>query len=987
MASELRKTGISIVGDVPWGTHFCHFYETKQDLLDTLVPYFKAGLENKEFCLWVVSNSELVTVEEAKRALEQAVPDLDRHLSDQNIEILNGLGWYLEENVFNLERITNKWDAKLKRALALGYDGMRVSGDTLWLRDRDWIDFSAYEKQLNDSIVDRPMTLLCTYPLAKSGAAEILDVVQTHQFAVARRQGEWEVIETSELIQAKAEIKRINEELEQRVAQRTRELVAANAALKREIHERRRVEEELRERAEDLAEAQRVARIGNWSYDLRTNKVIWSEELYRIFGIEKRDFDGHHESFVSRIHPDDQPRVLRTNAQTRIHGLPFDIEYRVITPRGQVRIIREVGYATQDEAGEVIRLFGTAQDITERKQSDAALRESEEKFRQMAENIREVFWMSTTDFHGALYSILYISPAYESVWGRTCESLYRDPRSFVDAIHPDDRSRVVDLIASDCEKGFEVEFRVVRPDGSICWIWNRGFPIQDESGRFYRVAGIAEDISERKLAEAFLHAKEEEFRAIVESAPDQIIRYDREFRRAYVNPAVAKAYGLPAEDLTGKPIGSVIQDVDLDVKEHELAQVRQRIAAVFDTGKSYEYELTWPMPTGRRYFNVRLCPELDLNGSVVNVLGISRDITERKQAEEQLKQSESQLAEAQHLAHVGSWSLDLPSNTVTWSEELYRMFGVRPSEFDHSYEAVIGTIHPEDRDLVRGLVENALKTHEPFSFNCRMTRPTGEVRVLHARGVVVTDEHGNPTRMYGAAQDVTKRQQAEERLRATTEQLRALSASLLSAREEEATRIAREIHDELGAALSSLRWDLEDVDEGISEWGDESKIQELRKKIEAMTTLTDTTINSVRRIASELRPIALDALGLVEAIQWQARQFQDRTEIMVRCDCDLANPGLSREKSTAVFRIFQEALTNILRHAHATKVNVLLNQEDGAFIVTISDNGRGITDDEKSGQLTLGLLGMRERAYLIGGKIDIAGFAGKGTVVTVRIPV
>jgi len=208
MATEFRKTGISVVGDAPWGTHFCHFYETKQDLLDTLVPYFKAGLESKEFCVWVVSDSELITVAEAKEALARAVPDLDRHLADENIEILNGLDWYLEENVFNLERVTKAWDAKLKRALARGYDGMRVSGDTFWLNEKIWKDFVAYEKQLNDSITDLPMTLLCTYPLAKSGAAEILDVVHTHQFAIARRHGEWEVIETPELILAKAEIKK-----------------------------------------------------------------------------------------------------------------------------------------------------------------------------------------------------------------------------------------------------------------------------------------------------------------------------------------------------------------------------------------------------------------------------------------------------------------------------------------------------------------------------------------------------------------------------------------------------------------------------------------------------------------------------------------------------------------------------------------------------------------------------------------------------------
>jgi PAS domain S-box-containing protein len=358
-----------------------------------------------------------------------------------------------------------------------------------------------------------------------------------------------------------------------------------------------------------------------------------------------------------------------------------------------------------------------------------------------------------------------------------------------------------------------------------------------------------------------------------------------------------------------------------------------------------------------------------------------------KRAEEQIKQSERQLAEAQHLAHVGSWNWDLQSNVLSWSDELYRIFGVDPQAHYPAYESFVREfVHAEDRALAEGAVERCLKTREPFSFYNRILRPDGEERVIHARGDIVSDEHGNPIRMFGTAQDVTERQQAEERLRATTEQLRALSASLQSAREEEATRIAREIHDELGATLSSLRWDLEDVVKVISESGDLSQCQELRKKIEDMMTLTDTTINTVRRIASELRPSVLD-LGLAEAIEWQARQFQDRTEIIVHGDCRLENVDLSREQSTAVFRIFQEALTNILRHSQATTANIQMKEEDGEFILTISDNGRGITEDEKSGQRALGLLGMQERAHLIRGKIEITGSDGKGTVVTVRIPI
>ena len=237
------------------------------------------------------------------------------------------------------------------------------------------------------------------------------------------------------------------------------------------------------------------------------------------------------------------------------------------------------------------------------------------------------------------------------------------------------------------------------------------------------------------------------------------------------------------------------------------------------------------------------------------------------------------------------------------------------------------------------------------------------------------------------ATDITERKLAEERLKATTEQLRALSASLQSAREEEGTRIAREIHDELGAALSSWRWDLEDIDRAISESAAQPALPERRKKIGSMIRLIDTTINTVRRIASELRPIGLDDLGLAGAIKFHARQFQDRTRIIVEYDCDLRTDKLSREHSTAIFRIFQEALTNILRHSQATRVNIQMKEENEEFCLTICDNGRGITDDEKSSQCTLGLLGMRERAQLIGGGIEITGSDRKGTVVIVRIPV
>jgi len=228
--TKLRNTGIGPVGYRPWGTHFCNFYATKTDLVEMLVPYFKAGLENKEFCVWVIS--EPLTEPEAWSALRETIPELDEYRTDGCIEILHGREWYLKHGMFDMDRVTRAWNDKMSRALDRGYAGLRVSGNTTWLERKDWSSFCHYEKMINDSVVDRNMTVLCTYPMATSGAADLLDVVSTHQFAGAMRNGCWELIESPELKRAKAEIKRMNDELELRVVERTEELETANRKLR-----------------------------------------------------------------------------------------------------------------------------------------------------------------------------------------------------------------------------------------------------------------------------------------------------------------------------------------------------------------------------------------------------------------------------------------------------------------------------------------------------------------------------------------------------------------------------------------------------------------------------------------------------------------------------------------------------------------------------------------------------------------------------------
>jgi len=233
--------------------------------------------------------------------------------------------------------------------------------------------------------------------------------------------------------------------------------------------------------------------------------------------------------------------------------------------------------------------------------------------------------------------------------------------------------------------------------------------------------------------------------------------------------------------------------------------------------------------------------------------------------------------------------------------------------------------------------------------------------------------------------EITERKRAEEELKKSREQLRALAARIESMREEEGKRIAREVHDNLGQALTVLNMNLFELESQISELGDETRRDLLLNRIRSMRNLIDTTVHAVREIATELRPRMLDDLGLEPAIEWQARDFQERTGI--QCELISENINLDQERSTAIFRIFQETLTNVARHAKATRVNIRLKEDTDKITLELEDNGRGITEKEIYNPRSLGLLGMRERALLFGGEINITGGQGKGTTVTVCIPV
>jgi PAS domain S-box-containing protein len=383
MTKELRKSGIEIIGDIPWGAHFCQFYETKEDLFDILVPYFKAGLENNEFCVWIVfpPHSE----KETKRALERSIPDVARRLAAGDLEIVPQTEWYFRDGTFD-PRIINIWEEKLARALAKGYEGMRANANEAWLTREEWEAFAAYEEKLCDLIRGQRIIMLCTYPLALIQAAELFDVARTHDFAIARRRGTWEFVESLEMKQAWSEMKRLNGQLEKRIAERTRKLSEANAELRREVVERKRIEASLRGSEERFSKIFRFSPSMHAILHVSNDRFLdvndrWLEK----FGYDRSEVVGRTTLDLGLwVDPRSRQRLMKMLREGREVR-----NYEAVLRTKSGEAVDFLLFALPIElAGEQYRLW-TGFDITERKAMEEALKRREKELEVKSSSLQE----------------------------------------------------------------------------------------------------------------------------------------------------------------------------------------------------------------------------------------------------------------------------------------------------------------------------------------------------------------------------------------------------------------------------------------------------------------------------------------------------------------------------------------------------------------------------------------------------------------------
>ncbi len=525
---------------------------------------------------------------------------------------------------------------------------------------------------------------------------------------------------------------------------------------------------------------------------------------------------------------------------------------------------------------------------------------------------------------------------------------------------------------------YTAEYRLRRSDGTYHWHQVAAVPVLDSNGQIHKWVGTWINIGDRKETERRMG----ELVSIIRNSQDAIIGKTLEGIVTSWNQGAERLFGYRAEEMIGQPITQLIPEERREEETNILAQIL--VGERFD-----HYETVRRHKDGHLVdVSLTVSPIRDAGGRLIGASKIARDITERKKSEKSLQESQARFEAVIASAMDAIITIDETQRVMLFNAAAERMFGCAASEaIGRSLDRFIPSRLREAHNAhVRAFATTGVTSRAMGKF--------GDLVALRADGREFPIEASiSQAEVAGAKlctvilRDITERKEAESALSRSEGELRALTAKLQRAREEEAIRIARELHDQLGRSLTSIKMDLLLIEKIASGQPLAEEIHAINEKAKMMLESIDDTVHVVRRISTELRPGILDDIGLAAAIEWQANDFQRRSAVSCIVNVPEDDLEISREQATAFFRIFQEILTNVARHSKAERIWVHLGAQEGEVVLEVEDDGVGIAPEALSQPHALGLVGMRERAAIFEGQVEIAGTPGKGTTVIVRMPI
>ncbi|MCE5228848.1 PAS domain-containing protein [bacterium] len=880
----MRNTGINIVGEAPWGTHFCLFYRDRRELLDIIIPYLKAGLDANEYCIWIAGPE--LAVREAKTELARAVPRIDHDLKSGRLEILSHADWYLQDGDFRPDAALEKSLHAIEVARQRGFDGVRITGDATWIGKIDWDAFSEYEQRVNTTAAGHPMLALCAYCIERLDPIEVLEVMRNHQFALVRKQLQWDLIESSSLARTKRDLEierdtlqtvmngaksshlvyldrdfnfvRVNETYARGCGYTPEQMAGINifalypgpelkAIFERvrdtgesasghddpfefpdqpergltywdwtlnpvkdpaghviglifslyETTKRKQAELDLQLALGRLELAYRAAGAGAWDWNIVTGKLEWSDKMFALLGLDPHSAEASFETWRAAVHPDDLGAAEARIEQAIKDHAALASEYRIVLPGGEVRWINAMGEANYDDDGRPIRMTGICTDVTERKQAEEELRRNREwlsvTLASIGDAVIAVDRADTITFFNPVAAELTGWPTNEAL-GRPLSQVFQIIDEQTNQAGPD---AVGAALAQNTVVNIAANTVLIRRDGSRIPIEDSAAPIRDGKGNVAGVVLVFHDVTEKRRAQEALRESENEIRLVMDSVP-ALIAYagpDMCFRR--VNKGFEKMVGKPADQIVGHHVREVMGAAAWPRIEQELKRVY--------AGETVISEHRLDYADGKPWGQVIIVPDRDPAGRVQGHVVHIMDISQRKQAEEELADLQRRQAMILDSIADGFFAVDRNWRIIHINEATLVFYG-------KTREAVIGRplfeIFPEMiGSPFERTFKQAMETGEPVHF----VEPS---KILKNR---VLEVHAYPgaDNLTVLFRDVTERTVREAELRRLNRTLNALSHSdsaMMRATDEAGyvAEVCRIVTEQCGHALVWVGYALED---------------------------------------------------------------------------------------------------------------------------------------------------------------------------------
>lgn len=653
-------------------------------------------------------------------------------------------------------------------------------------------------------------------------------------------------------------------------------------------------------------------------------------------------------------------------------------------------------------------VMAVVRDISERKAVENALIESEKRSQLAQEAGRVGVW----DWD-QISDRTYWSRSMWMFYGEEPSDINPDEDYWSSHLHPADRERVLINLRQTRDSGrnsFHDEFRIIKKDGSVGWIESTATLVRDDTGRSIRMYGVNIEITERKDAEERVRLSENQLRLVTNAVPALIAYIDTSERYRFVNSKFTDWFGLPKDEIVGRTVSEIFGSTAYGILRPRIAEALSGEKCTFEAAISYKN-------MGQRYVNISYMPDIGIDGAVHGYYALTHDLTDLKRSEDLLRTSEARLGMMmENLTDYAIFSMDSEGRIDSWNMGAELIFGYSADEVLGLGCEVLFT--PEDVESGIHLREMASARDNGRASDDRWHLRKGGTR-FYANGVMIPLLVGETLTGYAKiATDLTERKRRAEELQQAHDELeirvnertRELAEAhtalliemevrevaerqradvlgrLVSSQELERGRIARDLHDQLGQRLTALRLKIESLHE-ISD-----QYKPIAARVRNLQEIAEKLDSEVSFLAWELRPTALDDLGLIDAVGAFVNEWSRHYEIPAEFHANgLTNLRLGHEIDTHLYRITQEALNNIVKHASAKTVTVILEKRDVNVILIVEDDGKGFDpSDEKivaGASSGLGLVGMRERAVLVNGEVEIESAPGQGTTIFVRAPI